>query len=375
MKKDFTSEDTKIVKGLAIILMLMHHLWTFSDRIIGDGLKYSINIMGQSSISYLGSFGKICVPLFYFLGGYGIYKSCQGRKFDIVKKIKKLYISYWKVFLIFIPVGFVFFSKQPFYCMDKDICIKFATFSWDECLKNFLGLESTYNGEWWFLKSYVYAIISYPFIEKIVSRFSAVYNIFFVIIGTILVTNVLPTLGNIQLLGTLNTNFLYNTLICQTAPYVSSFWMGIVMAKDDLILELRSLLLENKILNSLYDIVILIFIVYMRTTGIGEYLDIFYVPFIIVCFVDLVSKCKILQKIFRALGNEATNMWLIHTFLCYYFYQIAKIIVYPQYAMLSLLELIILSYLLSIIVKYIWKILDDARRCIYKIISVQFLSE
>lgn len=40
-KKDlfFSRIDTKIIKGLAIILMLMHHLWAFPERIAGGELK------------------------------------------------------------------------------------------------------------------------------------------------------------------------------------------------------------------------------------------------------------------------------------------------------------------------------------------------
>ena len=43
MKKNveaFPKSDTQIIKGLAILLMLMHHLWFFPDRIAGGELKY-----------------------------------------------------------------------------------------------------------------------------------------------------------------------------------------------------------------------------------------------------------------------------------------------------------------------------------------------
>lgn len=103
---EFTKEDTKVVKGFAILLMLMHHLWGFPDRIPGDGLLYSFHIFGRSSIQYLGMFGKICVSIFFFIGGYGIYKSAQTQAFDLVGKLKRLYISYWKVFVIFVPLTF-----------------------------------------------------------------------------------------------------------------------------------------------------------------------------------------------------------------------------------------------------------------------------
>lgn len=37
IKTTISREDTKILKGIAVLLMLMHHLWTFPDRIYGGG--------------------------------------------------------------------------------------------------------------------------------------------------------------------------------------------------------------------------------------------------------------------------------------------------------------------------------------------------
>lgn len=31
----YSRKDTKIIKGIAIVLMLMHHLWAFPERIGG----------------------------------------------------------------------------------------------------------------------------------------------------------------------------------------------------------------------------------------------------------------------------------------------------------------------------------------------------
>ena len=77
----FSRTDTKIIKGLAIVLMLMHHLWCFPERIAGGALKYLFTINGTSSLILFGSFGKICVSIFFFVGGYGIYKMSEKKRF------------------------------------------------------------------------------------------------------------------------------------------------------------------------------------------------------------------------------------------------------------------------------------------------------
>lgn len=222
----FTRDDTKIIKGAAIILMLIHHLWGLPERIAGGSLKYMFTIFGQSSIVYFGLFGKICVSLFFFVGGYGMYIASQNGRLDIINKLKMLYISYWKVFVLFIPMGFLFFSCQPIYCEDSNICNRYAEFQWGEFLQNFLGLRTTYNSEWWFLKSYVYAIISFPLVKKICDKYTAITNFTIIIIGSIMVTNVFPALGNIESIGKLNNNFLYQAFFCQRAPYIACFWVG-----------------------------------------------------------------------------------------------------------------------------------------------------
>lgn len=227
----FTREDTKIIKGMAVTLMILHHLWAFPERLPGGELKCLLSVSGESAIMYLGMFGKICVSLFFFVGGYGMYKTFQEQGVDLFRKLKGLYLSYWKVFVIFVPLGFIFFRDYPVYYKSSEFCNRFSVFSWDELLKNFLGIYSTYSSEWWFFQSYIYAVVSFVVVKKILDRYSAAINITIIILGSILVTNILPVIGNIEMIGTLNNNFLYKAFLCQPAPYIACFWMGGVWQK------------------------------------------------------------------------------------------------------------------------------------------------
>ena len=66
-----TRENTKQLKGLAILLMLVHHLFAFYDR-IPFGLELTHNfILNETIISLIGKFGQMCVPIFMFLGEIG----------------------------------------------------------------------------------------------------------------------------------------------------------------------------------------------------------------------------------------------------------------------------------------------------------------
>lgn len=142
---NFTKEHTQIAKGMAIILMLIHHLFAFPNRILTkQSYKSLLLINGLQIEYYIGVFGKICVAMFLFLSGYGLYIiTSKNNKFsikDAIIRISRLYINYWTVFLIFIPIGFIFFGR---------------TLNIKEFILNFLGLSSSYNGEWWFFRLYV----------------------------------------------------------------------------------------------------------------------------------------------------------------------------------------------------------------------------
>lgn len=350
MEDNFSREDTKIIKGMAVILMLMHHLWAFPDRIAEGGFVSHINLFGQSAIFYIGSFGKICVSIFMFLGGYGIYKSYENGKFSILSKLKHLYISYWKVFIIFIPVGFLFFAEQPAYCAKEAICKKFTHFSWRELIENFFAIKSTYNEEWWFLFTYMIAVLTFPFIVRIMEKRNTAINIFIVIVLGILTQNVFPALGKVEVLGNMSGNYMYKTFFCQTGPWFACFWMGILFAKDNLLIYIHNKLEEQKMINPFLDVLMMAAIVFLRNTGFGNTADIIYVPFLIICFLDILKNMKCLKKVFLSIGRQSTNMWLIHTFFCYYFYVFVKVVIFPKYAVLSLLILIALSYIVSVLI-------------------------
>ena len=100
----FTKENTKQIKGIAILLMLAHHLFAFPDRIPYDmSLQTSFYLSGMELTEIIGNFGTICVSLFMFLGGYGLISMCL--RFSYV-----LFLIISNLFLKFFSVGFQSFE-------------------------------------------------------------------------------------------------------------------------------------------------------------------------------------------------------------------------------------------------------------------------
>ena len=368
-KDEFAAADTKRLKGVAIILMLIHHLWFFPNRLAGGELKYLADIFGNSSLYLFGNFGKICVSLFFFLGGYGIYCQSKKKNFNILNNLKKIYIAYWKVFLIFIPIALIFFTNQIAYCELSTIYARFDGWSWKEVFQNFFGFSNTFNGEWWFLKSYIIAIALFPFIKKIFDKNSFLKNIIFIIIASILMTNLFPALGKLEYLGNLNNNFLYRTIFCQSSPYITCFYIGVLFAKENYIIKLKNILNKVIKINCITDIIAIGIIIFFRNYIANSEMDILYVPLLVIFISDLFKYMPKVGDVFNNLGEHSTNMWLIHSFYCYYFYVFVQIVVGLRWGVPCLLVLILLSYLSSLAVNYFWSCTNTLTNIITKYIK------
>lgn len=98
-----TKDDSKFIYGIAILLMIYHHLAAFPER-----FNFNFQYLFSSDIEiYLGIFAKICVALYAFISGYGLYASMTSHssKYSVIQHLIKFYQKYWLVFILFIPLG------------------------------------------------------------------------------------------------------------------------------------------------------------------------------------------------------------------------------------------------------------------------------
>lgn len=75
--------DSKVVcalKGIAIILMVCNHLYPIPEWIFPSNQYISLQIGAKTLASYWGGFSKICVAIFAFLSGIGMYYTYKKKK-------------------------------------------------------------------------------------------------------------------------------------------------------------------------------------------------------------------------------------------------------------------------------------------------------
>ena len=148
-------QHSTFLKGVAILFMLYHQLFFYPERM--DPTATLSHFAYQTHIEeLLAGFGRICLPMFLFISGYG-FGVGRARKLDeLAKKVVALYYQFWLVFVLFIPLGALLFNQNGRYDLSVTLL-----------LQNLTGLNTTYNAEWWFLILYVAFVFSLPVLYKL----------------------------------------------------------------------------------------------------------------------------------------------------------------------------------------------------------------
>ena len=338
---EFDKRQTNIAKGIALCMLLWHHLF-YNDT---DHYKLftSLYIITTGNIpieSFIADFGKICVSIFLFLSGYGLYKSwtsykrkCSvngrlklGKQFVFVKNhLLKLMSEYWFIFIIFVPIGF-FLGK-------------FSPAQWYEHIIDFFGLANlfqtpTFNSTWWFMSIIIVYYLIFPLLMKL-NDYSPE-----ILLAISIFLALIP--------------FIYHFpfYIRDILQYLLSFISGIYFANYNLLRRTNVHLntYPKKIIVSLLFLIsfliIRLYIIYRQ-----YYSDILgTIPIVLLSYM-LISKIKFLDKILEEIGKVSGKIFMFHTFInSIYFRDFAY---FPKYAILIFLFLLILYYLIAKVLEFL----------------------
>ena len=171
----FSMTDTMIVKGLAIVLLLYHHcfLQTSVDTVGGKIDFFPVSSSVAIDICY--SF-KLCVGMFVFITGYGLYCSfkkinfhrdevCRWTGTRLVKTISGFWFLYVVVFVVTMIVDqypiLRYFNNGPF-------TLKGLLY----IVLDFLGLAKMFStpsliGTWWYMSAAIVFILLVPVVYLI----------------------------------------------------------------------------------------------------------------------------------------------------------------------------------------------------------------
>ena len=100
----FSRKETSIIKGTALILMFVHHFFTFPAW-WGESISYPLI---ERFAQYFNDPFRICVPIFCFLTGYFYASNPEKSWRYFLRKITELFITYWVVLLPFALIAVLF---------------------------------------------------------------------------------------------------------------------------------------------------------------------------------------------------------------------------------------------------------------------------
>lgn len=163
MNMELTKKDTQMAKGVAVLGMVMLHLFCRLDN-----LPYTpwIWVKEVPLIYYLGLFGDICVPIFCFCSGYAHYLMADAQKSDYPKRIPgkalRFLCNYWIVVMLFSLLG-LFFDHSGH-----------IPGSWADFAGNMLVVGMNYNGAWWFVTTYLLLLVMSPVLAALTKHINGI---------------------------------------------------------------------------------------------------------------------------------------------------------------------------------------------------------
>lgn len=347
---EFTRRDTKIIKGVAICLMLYHHLFAYPMKVVDGNIFISLYTFGETTLStYIGQFGRICLPMFVFLSGYGTYLSSAKAKDMqslVLKQMLGLYKSFWKVFFIFVPASVLFFGIRPAPVQR-------------ELIYNFLGLSYSFNKEWWFITPYVLLLILFPAVKRFIERENAglFTDLFIVVLLNGFVQYVLPEIIKLDVFVFLGGSVFWEHIKVMLG-LLPGFVTGCIFARYGILNEVKSRL-GGRLLWCAAALVGMAALFYIHLYNYMLY-DFINTAVFIVCITVLLptKPGRLIGRVFEILGEESTFMWLTHSFFCYYWCQ--KLVFAPKYSPVIFLWLLALSFASAKALGLFWGLVGKA---------------
>lgn len=311
----FDKNHSQMIKGIVVLIMIFHHLFTNPKWIIEGVSFFSLSVGKMSVEQYIAGYGKICIAIFAFISGYGLYiKAKEGqliRKYILVH-LGGIMLKWWLVvLLIFLPVS-VFCGGD---------------FRIDILCKNLFLVDITWCPFADYLCFYVILMLISPLLFRLVE---VVKRPLLIIILSPFASMVARKLVVVCGIEGLLYEIVYFTLLY--LPYVLT---GICVAQGGLFQKCFLLVPKNSRLGKLAAGVMLLGTIPLRWHICGNrlLLDSFLAMIFVFCCVILLQEAgsSIWGKVWQFFGEHSTNLWFIHAVFFFDFAEYTQRVVYWPY--------------------------------------------
>lgn len=327
-------------------MMLIHHLFRSGAAKAFDLHTINCYPLHQYQLVNFADFSKLCVSLFAFISGYGLYSSLSHAK-EYRHWIKNQYIKSLSGFWIIVIAQWIFHIFYTGIFFDYYFSDNFAT-GIMRLIIEFCGLSSLFgfsqiDGGWWYMSAAIVFIFLAPCIYMLIGKIGS--------IGVLGLSCIVPYL--------FGANFQGNSFV----TYLPIFVLGMVFAADNIFDKIHSLVKSSKLSYpiSFLGMAIITFLAYklyqnldLKTFWLIKYIFI-PIPIIVFC-VEFIMKLPVLKNILSFLGRHATNIYLTHILIRWYFndfvYKSANAIIIFMTLLISSLILSVIVELFKRLIKY-----------------------
>ena len=282
----FDVSITNASKGIALMLILWHHLffekpemgfWVFQTALLA----------------------KVCVGIYVVLSGYGLSESTKHKGLHLFSfykhRVLKLYINYWFIALIFVPLGVWF--------MGRSLQSVFGEHMYEGFFIQMLGIHMFtwvgygYNATWWFMSLIVVLYAIFPLIYTLTVRF----HIWFLLLSAGLLFVPIPLVND----------------------WIFPFTMGVYLSQKNGLVGLFNWLAKQGKKRFIILLVLTVFVAWYRQNGYGfdsVRADTFFGILLILWTTEWVVFSPRSQKILEFIGIHSFNIFLFHTYIYYYYF-------------------------------------------------------
>ena len=346
-KSTFTIEYTNYAKGIAIILLLIHH-FVF--------IPFHIPFTSGNIQELIVLFTKVCVPLFSVLSGYGITKSymkysqnSENKDFAFAfSHLKKLLINYWWVYipvlLLALTIGFRGYPWEVYGTGIKG----FAQFFLDFSGMRAIAYTATYCNTWWFMEVTIIFYAIFPWLYEMYKK-----------IPYIVMAVLFIPLLYVQFFSF--PKFLKSG--DREVFYLFSFAVGMLLADRGILDKLIAFCIKKKLLYGFASIAFVIISAVLSV--ILPYIGLLLFALSIIVFVVFIKDCKLnFNKTFEFLGKYSMDVFLIHSLYLSYIEDFAEITSSKLLnKLIGFVFLVVSNFAIAVALEYVKKIVKKRGRC------------
>ena len=336
-KKQFSSAHTQVLKGLAVLMLLVHHGYS--------GLK-AVTPLGHLVLANSVSLAKLCVAIFTVLSGYGMFCSFQSKTKNasfreatifIVSHLVKLFLIFW--IAASLQIGIVSLIKGNFFEIYGRYPIYYVLL---DCMGvSYITGTPKFVNAWWYMTAIAIYYLLFPVLFLLIRRLKK-RNYLIVAVSAI----------GMLFLRDENSILIYGIF----------FYYGMVFAECDLFQRLLNAGMPGKRFFraagwlAVFVLLCIARQLFLYGTGADYYVDwlLTVVLTLFVCECMPYGVSGIIGKLLGVLGAYSFEIYLTHSVFIRY---LLKLVYKPAVWYLIFPKLLVMSLLAAIVVRLLEKLL------------------